>query len=115
MRVFVADETALIKEVSADTGGVVQQWGEQSRPGAVTAMCFGGPDEQEVFLGRKSGTLSVVRNSELVDIVEGCSAQFCGLVVHEDTLITCAEDGVVKYVLPMVQRASSGHSRQRRQ
>lgn len=97
MRVYVADETALVKEVSADTGSIVQQWGEQSRPDAVTAMCFGGADEREVFLGRKNGTLSVVRDGELVDLVEGCSEQFCGLSVHEDTIVTCAQDGVVRY------------------
>ena len=47
MKIFAADETGLVKEISVEKNLVVQKWRAQDRRQEVQEMCFG-VDEREV-------------------------------------------------------------------
>jgi hypothetical protein len=49
MKVFVGDETGLLKHVSVDKSTTVAKWGKQEKEKEILAMSFRDDTEQEVI------------------------------------------------------------------
>lgn len=133
MRVFTADETGLIKEVSIERSTVVRQWGEQRRELTAAALCFE-PGEKSLLLGRRNGALAALECSPPAnrpppaaaaasaptsfDITEDITTtSFCtnggyaGLEVHGDTVVSCDTAGLVCYRSLAALRANAREAR----
>ncbi len=51
MKVFVGDDTGLLKTVGVEKGDVVAKWGVQDRAREIVAMAFKDSSEKEARLG----------------------------------------------------------------
>ncbi|XP_029470689.1 WD repeat-containing protein 74 isoform X2 [Rhinatrema bivittatum] len=100
--VWVGSETGILKGVNLHRKRATNymEVSSLSRAQEVCAMCWGDELESEILLGCRNGTVKVFspekgKFTEFRDC-SGGNGPFRGLAVHESSLITCVESGLVK-------------------
>nr|XP_033811356.1 WD repeat-containing protein 74 isoform X2 [Geotrypetes seraphini] len=100
--VWVGTETGILKGVNLyrKQASNYMEVSSLSRAQEVCAMCWGDEQESEIFLGCRDGTVKIFSTekgkfTEFRDCSRG-EGLFRGLAVHDSSLITCVESGLVK-------------------
>ncbi|XP_030075164.1 WD repeat-containing protein 74 isoform X2 [Microcaecilia unicolor] len=100
--VWVGTETGILKGVNLHRkqASNYMEVSALNRAQEVCAMCWGDEHESEIFLACRDGTVKIFSTekgkfTEFRDC-SGGEGLFRGLAVHESSLITCVESGLVK-------------------
>ncbi|XP_040264855.1 WD repeat-containing protein 74 [Bufo bufo] len=100
--VWVGTETGILKGINLVKKQATNytEVSSLNRGQEVTAMCFGDPQESEVLLGCRDGTVRVfnTEKSKFTEFHEcgGGEGVFRGLGVLDNALVTCVESGLLK-------------------
>ncbi|XP_044126539.1 WD repeat-containing protein 74 [Bufo gargarizans] len=100
--VWVGTETGILKGINLvkKQAANYTEVSSLNRGQEVTAMCFGDPQESEVLLGCRDGTVRVfnTEKSKFTEFHEcgGGEGVFRGLGVLDNALVTCVESGLLK-------------------
>ncbi|XP_050816825.1 WD repeat-containing protein 74 [Gopherus flavomarginatus] len=100
--VWVGSETGILKGVNLRRRQATNYVAASAlrRDEGVCAMCWGDPSESEILIGCLDGSVKLF-STEKGKFTEsrqclGGEGSFCGLAVHDSSIITCVESGLLK-------------------
>ncbi|KAM4617306.1 WD repeat-containing protein 74 [Discoglossus pictus] len=100
--VWVGTETGILKGINLQKKQATNytEVNSLNRGQEITALCWGDPEESEVLLGCRDGTVRVfsAEKSKFTEIHEcpGGEGAFQGLAILDNAVITCVESGLLK-------------------